>query len=205
MTTGRKLLIEVKTSQPAPKRSNQFIKMEAGTSIVEFAVAAPLFFLVIFAAINLGIMLMMQNALESAAREAARYGITGQTQVGMTRAQAIKIKALEVLKDYSANIIKPDKVKFTTKAYSNLASVGRPEPLLNDSNKNKVWDLGDTFTDINGNGVWDADQGVSNSFGLPGQVVLYEISYTWDTIFPIFGASSLITLKGVTPIMNEDF
>lgn len=175
-----------------------------GSTIVEFAIVAPLFVLVLFAALQIGFVMLIQNALDTAAREASRVGITGATTAGMTRNQAINAKILDVINIYSGGIVDPAKVSIVVKAYPSLDSVGSPEPFT-DTNNNGRRDPGEPFTDVNGNGVWDADQGVSGSFGLSGQVVEYNICYPWDTVFPIFGSSSLIRLCGVTPVLNEAY
>lgn len=175
-----------------------------GGAVLEFAIVAPLFILVLFAAVQIGLILLVQNALDTAAREASRFGITGQAESGMNREEAIQNKVLDVIRGYSGGIVDPSRVEITVKAYNSLVDVNNPEPFT-DADGNGVYSPGENFTDVNGNGVWDADQGVSGSFGVTGQVVQYEISYDWDTVFPIFGKESLITLRGITPVMNEEF
>jgi Flp pilus assembly protein TadG len=177
---------------------------ESGASLVEFALVAPFFILALFAALQVGLILFVQNALDTAAREASRLGITGQTTSGVAREQAIQNKVLSVVQTYSGGIMDPNKVKITVKTYPNLAGVNNPEPFT-DTNNNGLYDKGEPYTDVNGNGMWDVDQGVTGSFGAAGQVVEYDISYVWDTVFPIFGSSSLITLHGITPVMNEEY
>lgn len=179
-------------------------KGDDGSTIVEFAVVAPLFVLVLFAALQIGFVMLIQNAMDTAAREASRVGITGATESGMTRSQAINAKILQVADKYSGGIVDPSKVSIVVKAYSSLDSVGSPEPFT-DTNNNNQYDPGEPFTDVNGNGAWDADQGISGSFGLSGQVVEYKICYPWDTVFPIFGTSSVIQVCGVTPVLNEAY
>ncbi|AIK96952.1 hypothetical protein [Candidatus Odyssella acanthamoebae] len=80
----------------------------------------------------------------------------------------------------------PNKVKITVKSYPNLAGVNNPEPFT-DTNNNGIYDKGEPYTEVNGNGIWDVDQGVTGSFGTAGQVVEYDISYVWDTVFPMVG------------------
>ncbi len=177
---------------------------EDGSTIVEFAIVVPLFVLVLFATFQVGLVLLIQNALDSAAREASRVGITGATSTGLTREQAIRATAQEVIRRYSGGFLDPAQVNISVKAYPSLDGIGSPEPFT-DTNNNGIHDAKEPFTDVNGNGVWDADQGVSGSFGLSGQVVEYDISYRWDTIFPIFGKDPKIILHGITPVMNEAF
>lgn len=49
---------------------------KGGQALVEFALIAPLLFLILFGIIQLGFMFGGQNGLSNAAREAARYGST---------------------------------------------------------------------------------------------------------------------------------
>lgn len=151
----------------------QNLAKDEGASVTEFALIVPFFILVLFAAVQIGIIMLIQISLEAAAREASRYAITGQADTDISRDAAIKNKVLTVLNTYSGGIINPINVTINVKAYPNLPSLEA------------------------------AGTPVSNTFGVSGQAVLYEISYSWDTLFPIFGSSSIITLKGVTPVVNE--
>lgn len=53
-------------------------KLEKGVAAVEFALLAPLFFLMLFAIIDLGTMFWVNLTMQYAVREGARYAITGQ-------------------------------------------------------------------------------------------------------------------------------
>ena len=48
-----------------------------GSSLVEFALAASIFFLLIFAALEFAMLLSAQMTLQNAVRQAGRYAITG--------------------------------------------------------------------------------------------------------------------------------
>jgi len=71
---------------------------EAGQALPEFALIAPLFFLILFGIIQLGLLFAGQNGLTNAAREAARYASTlptptvavgGNCAAGGTNAQRV--------------------------------------------------------------------------------------------------------------------
>jgi Flp pilus assembly protein TadG len=51
-------------------------RRDGGQAMTEFALVAPLFFLVLFGVIQLGFLFAGQNGLTNAAREAARYAST---------------------------------------------------------------------------------------------------------------------------------
>lgn len=79
-------------SSAAPKaRANIFRRFGSnsrGSAAVEFALVAPVFFALLFAVIETAIMLFASQVLESAAQDAARQILTGQSQAaGYTSAQ----------------------------------------------------------------------------------------------------------------------
>jgi hypothetical protein len=50
---------------------------QGGAALVEFALVAPLFFLLVFAIIDIGRVLNVQMTLQAAVREAGRFAVTG--------------------------------------------------------------------------------------------------------------------------------
>ena len=42
-------------------------------------------------------------------------------------------------------------------------------------------DVGEPFTDVNGNGSWDNDMGVAG-LGGAGDIVVYKVDYTWGLL-----------------------
>lgn len=60
-----------------------------GQSMVEFAVVAPLFFLLVFGITDFGLMFFRLETLQFAVREAGRYAVTGQGGTGKVRVQSI--------------------------------------------------------------------------------------------------------------------
>jgi Flp pilus assembly protein TadG len=61
--------------------------------MVEFAVVAPLFFLLVFGITDFGLMFFRLETLQFAVREAGRYAVTGQGGSGAARVQSIIDKA----------------------------------------------------------------------------------------------------------------
>ena len=76
-----------------------------------------------------------------------------------------------------------------------------------DLNGNGACDPSEPFTDVNGNGRWDKDQGKASA-GSGGQVVIYTLSYT-DV--PLTGmvaalmAASPMTYSARVVVRNEPF
>ena len=100
-----------------------FSQKDEGTSVIEFAILGPIFIILIFGIINIGIMMVIQNALESAVREASRYGVTGASQTGMTRGNSILQVINNVCNQYSGGIIKTSQLVISVSAYPDLINV----------------------------------------------------------------------------------
>ena len=65
-----------------------------GQSLVEFAMVAPLFFLLVFGITDFGRLFFTKLTLQHALREAGRYAVTGQKFGGTTnRVESIRIIA----------------------------------------------------------------------------------------------------------------
>lgn len=71
--------------------------------MVEFAIVAPLFFLLVFALIDYGRLFFTQMEVEEAVQEAGRYASTGNAQAGFTRLESIE----SVLQQSAASINVP--------------------------------------------------------------------------------------------------
>jgi hypothetical protein len=72
-------------------------KHTKGAAIVEFALVAPLFFLLAFGIIDFGRLFYTQMTLQEALREAGRFAVTGRTLTNtMTRVESIKAVAQRV-------------------------------------------------------------------------------------------------------------
>jgi len=72
----------------ALKKRNKLCN-DKGQAIVEFALAALIFFSLLFAIIDLCIMLYVNLTMQHAVREGARYAITGQSNLGTDRRSAL--------------------------------------------------------------------------------------------------------------------
>lgn len=181
-----------------------FLRGDQGISAISFAILAPVLITAFIAVIELGVALVIQNALEGAVREAARFGIVESPQNG-DREAAIEDKIIEVATKLSGGIIDPDKLSINVEAYSEIQNVDRPEP-FDDLNENGIYDEGEPYIDVNGNSQWDADQGVAGSYGGQSQVVQYKVMYPFDTHIPFLSAEDRqIVLVGRTTVVNEEF
>jgi hypothetical protein len=172
-----------------------------GTAAMEFAFVAPIFLAMLGAIMEFSGIMFVQTLLEGSAREAARYGITGFTQEGVSRDEQI----LQIVEKNTLGLIDLDELQMDTLVYENFGDVGQPEPFT-DQNGNEIYDAGEPFTDVNGNGAWDEDMGAAG-LGGPGDVVVYRMSYDWSIIIPFFRMffGDAITLQANIAVRNEPF
>lgn len=187
-------------------RKWSFFNKSEGSSLLTFAFIGPIFILLTLVSFELGLLLVIQNALNGAAREAGRYGIVENPAAGagVTRSQAIDAKVKELAVEYSGGIIDASKLKSSIYSYASLGNINEPEPFV-DANGDGIHQPLESFTDLNGNGSWDAGNGAAGSGG-QGQAVVYELSYPFTSVAPMFDTFlANITLKGRTIIVNDLF
>ena len=184
-------------------RSRLFLADSEGATAVEFAMVAPIFFLLIIGMIELSLVMMANAILQSAVGDAARTGITGNSPAGTNRTDAIEA-AIDSL---TGGLLDPARIQLDVLVYPSFDSIGKPEP-FSDQNGNGTYDTGEPFTDVNGNGHWDADMGAAG-LGGPGDIVLYRARYDWQLITPfirnVFLPDGAIHLEATTAVRNEPF
>lgn len=65
------------------------VRGRSGNSMVEFALVAPLFFLLVFGILDYGRLFYVQETLQYAMRQAGRFAVTGSNSGGTNRVSAI--------------------------------------------------------------------------------------------------------------------
>src|SRR5919109_2627320 len=195
----------VKRAQPPAAEASCLARAavvgDGGKAIIEFALVAPIFLGITLSILEFSGIMFVQTLLEGGAREASRYGITGQQPDGVSREDMI----LQIVSENSFGVIDMDELEMTTLVYDNFDEVGQPEPFT-DENGNEAYDEGDPYTDVNGNGGWDDDLGAAG-LGGPGEVVVYEMTYDWPIMIPWFEPffGDHVTLHANVAVRNEPF
>jgi len=77
---ARERQAEIETGAAKVRARSRRGSLTAGNAITEFAVVVPLFFLLVFAVVDMASLFYAQTTLQDAVREAGRYAITGQHQ-----------------------------------------------------------------------------------------------------------------------------
>jgi Flp pilus assembly protein TadG len=194
----------------ATGRLTGFARESDGASAVEFALVFPLAFFLIAASFELGMLMFNQAAIESAVREAARYGMTGQG-TETERSAAI----LAIVDKYTYGLVDPADITITTEVYPTFADADTPEPFV-DANGNGQWDSGETYTEVNGIAGHQDDMG-EIGVGAMSEIVQYTIAYDWQmmilpfiTNMPFFPDgkmvdNSVVHFSAKMTIRNEPF
>jgi hypothetical protein len=175
-----------------------------GSAAVQFAVAIPVFILLVFGLIEIAMILFVNSLMEGGLREAARFGITGFDPDGQSRTEQI----LQIVGVQTQGLVDMEQVDIDFLVYPSFDDIGQPEPYT-DANGNGSHDAGEAFTDVNGNGAWDADMGAAG-LGGPGDIVVYTLTYDWDPLTGLLdpvlgGADGLMTLRASIVVRNEPF
>lgn len=170
-----------------------------GTAIMEFALTAPVFLLLMMGIFDYCWQMYARQVLQGAVSQAARLSTLEEYSEDQ---DALDEKVGDKVKD----VFKSADVEFERLAYESYDDVGEPEPLT-DKNGNEVWDPGECFEDMNATGNWEADRGSAGNGGAD-DVVLYTVSMTFDRILPtwqMLGQSKEVTLTASTVLRNQPF
>jgi len=173
-----------------------------GSAAIEFAFTAPLLITTVVAIMEFSMILFLNASLEGSLRDAARFGSTGYTPVGVNREDVI----IDRIRSATLGLVPIDADHVTTLAYTDFSEVGQPEPWIDDNPNNGSYDVGEAYTDVNGNGQWDADMGTP---GLGGacDVVVYRIVTEWGLLLGLLANTigNPVKLEASTAVRNEPY
>ncbi|ALH82142.1 TadE/TadG family type IV pilus assembly protein [Sphingopyxis macrogoltabida] len=171
-----------------------------GVAMVEFALTAPVFLLLLMGIFDYCWQMYAQQVLQGAVSKAGRDSTLEQFATNQ-KALDDRVKA-QVL-----NVFNHADVTFTRKAYDTFDQVGTEERYTDDKPKNGRYDPGECFDDFNKNGRWDRDRG-RDSNGTAGDVVLYTASMKFKRVLPVWymlGQPQETTLSSSTVLRNQPF
>lgn len=174
-----------------------------GTGTLEFALVGPMFFATVLGVMEVGMILSTEALMEGAVRDAARFGVTGQSEG--ERLQIIH----DIVEHRTIGLVDLDAAQVDVLTYGSFDVIGAPEPFVDGPPYNGVYDEGEVFTDVNGNGLWDPDQG-KTSAGQSGEVVLYRITYDAPSLTGflgplIGGGDGVVRLVASVAVRNEPY
>jgi len=170
-----------------------------GVTVVEFAMIAPVFLMMLLGAFDMGFNMYTAAVLQGAIQEAARDSTIEGAGASVDLVDA---KVRDVVNHVTPNAI----VTFSRKAYSNYADIGRPEDFT-DIDGDAACDHGEPFEDVNGNGIWDRDRGTAGNGGAR-DAVLYEVTVNYPRAFPVaklFGQGDRMVTVARTVLRNQPY
>ncbi len=146
--------------------------------------------------------IMFVNALmEGAARDAARFGRTGQ---GTEAERLASIQA--IIGSRTIGLVALGTAQVTTVTYNTFDDIG--EPYFDTAPSNGQYDPGEFYIDINGNDAFDPDQGTAGVGG-PSEIVVYRIAYDLPLltglVSHLIGKDGKMRLQATVPVANEPF
>jgi hypothetical protein len=172
---------------------------QEGAAALEFAMAAPLLFLMIFGTLQMAHSYYIKGVLTGAVNAAAR---NSSLQTGPTAQTNIDAAVSKIIKSG----VPAATVTFTRKNYAEFTNVGKPEDFT-DTNSNARRDAGECFTDMNGNSLWDSDMAKSG-LGGADDVVVYTVSVSYKPLFAIggfWGLPKTQKINSTTILQNQPF
>lgn len=146
----------------------------SAVTIIEFALTAPVFLILLVEIFDLGQMVYGKSLLQGAVEKAARDSTLETTST---------LQADTTVKNIILPVLPGANVSTERSSYFDFTDINRAEK-WNDANSNSTCDNSESFVDENGNDQWDSDIGVSGNGGA-SDVVVYTVTVSYDPIFKI--------------------
>jgi Flp pilus assembly protein TadG len=186
-------------NQTSKRLSRRLIKDRRGSTVVEFAIVAPIMIMFL-----LGIGDQLYNVyatavLEGAVQKAGRDQ-TLEVNNSVVGNAALDARVLQLIRGAAPTATATS----TRRSYPNFGTVASAEAFT-DANGDGDRDTGECYTDINGNGQWDLDPGISGD-GNASDAVLYTMTVTYPRIFPAYsflGGSPMMSIRASTIMKNQ--
>lgn len=182
---------------------------QRGTTVIEFAVLAPVLILLIIGSIEMGHFVMVRSTLEGAISTAARKATADLNTTEDNR--DIKLRESVARQMATFPTIEGQHLTIETTVYQNFGSA-YPES-FEDVNKNGQYDgpqgsrPGEPFDDRNRNGVRDQATQKEGKLGGPGDVVSYRARFPAALYFKplgeLLGLGEGITMSADIVMRNE--
>lgn len=177
----------------------KLLRDRRGVTVVEFAMTLPVMLVLMMGMMELGYQAYVQSVLTGAVQKAGRdSGIQGATAATIDAKVLAQVQAVAARASFASGY--PKRL-----SYASFSAIA-PEPFV-DTNNNGVRDTGECYTDVNGNGQWDADAGRSGQGGA-NDVTVYTAQISYGRLFPVtrlFGWPGTATLSASTTLMNQPY
>nr|WP_161593778.1 TadE family protein [Parerythrobacter lutipelagi] len=179
--------------------SNQrsIFRDQDGAAIVEFALIAPTFLMLMFGLCELGHTMYVQSIVNGAIQEAAR-----DSTMESARHNQIEANVRQTIRTVAPMAT----VTFNRKNHMEYMNINRLE-LFTDLNNDGICNDGEPFEDLNESGTHDHANGKDGQ-GKAGEVVIFQVAVTYDRLFPmpnLSGWSKQNEVVGTTLLRNQPY
>lgn len=161
-------------------------KNQDGATIIEYAIIAPVLFLLLMGIIEMGLFFYASNVIENATVASSRFGITGQEYKTRPICPNSEDRSAFIrcsVERYSRGVLDPADVRIQAKVISGGFENVNPEE----------YDFGEDERD----------------YGGANQAVVYRVSYTWKFFTPLIGKffsdDGEYDIESTVLIRNENF
>lgn len=192
-----------------PAMPRRLARDEAGATIIEFAIVAPVMCLTLVGGFDVAHTLYMRSVLQGIVQKAGRDATLEVGQQSVIQA-ALDAKVTAQVSELANN----SQITFGRSYYRTFANAAAAkfEPFT-DTNGNGTCDgpsgstPGEPYEDTNGNLRWDATGGNLGQGGAKDAVV-YTVTVTYPRMFPLhgfIGGSNTTTVKATTVLRNQPY
>ena len=167
---------------------------QSGQGLVEFALALPVFLLVVFALFDIGRFVVANSALSLAAREGARLGATEAAWIGLTDPACVTDASQIDAGRPGAHVCPRDVASFRSDvvdAVNGLAfTVGPVDRVYLSCNEGTLSDPAPSgaWTDSPGGGGNGCQDDSGNPVGISGSLVTVRVEHTFQPITPVISS-----------------
>lgn len=190
-------------------RLPRLLRDRRGVTIIEFGFVAPVMVVLIMGLGDLLYQVYAQSLLNGEVQKAARdSGIEGGAANTATIDAKVVARLAPIIKNLSQSCATTGSTATwcsSRKSYDAFTEVA-PEPFT-DGDGDGIRDVGECYTDQNGNGSWDADPGTTGQGGASA-AAYYTMTVRYPHIFPVAGLlgwSSMQTISATTLLKNQPY
>lgn len=180
-------------------------KDQHGVSVTEFGLIAPVLLVMIMGTYDLGHEMYVKSVLNGALQEVGRdSALEGASNADQRDVIDNKLRAM--LLDVAPNA-SVDVTRRYYKTFSEAASANAEDVIEDPDDANGRCDDGESFMDVNHNGVWDEDGG-NNGQGGARDVVIVKVTVEYERLFPtasLIGYGSDVTLVSDSVLANQPY
>lgn len=199
-----------------------FFRKNDGATIIEFAIVAPLFFLIMFGMMEFGLFMYHKITVDRIAVEVSRVASLGRTFDSSCPADSKKSNAEQrieyikcIVKNRSKILMNGERTLVQVASLTASGGAGVPDVCLDDPQKPGVESAPGKctiFEDVDGDGAYNGggnNPGNTNDAGL-GDIIEVRISYPWSIQMPFMSKffensmlNGVVMISESTIIRNE--